>query len=322
MDLNEMRRRYKEQKAQTLKNRDSVVNNYIVADVPQKKSEDREENTFSSQQVHYNSLTSTNLSDNGTSNTKVLEDIRNYSGNGIYTFPDGATYNGSWEKGHRNGKGTQTWADCSKYTGDWKNDKRSGFGLMTWSDGNYFKGRWKDDYFTEGDFYFKSGGHYRGSFNEDGMRNGYGTYFWPDGSFHMGIWKNDMRHGHGQYVNSNGEIVQEGEWYNDEYNNNPSISQSWQEATQKAINLMFQLEKCPNAEQQESLKIIESIIVPIRYNEVWSQIVRIWQVFVREHKLDTKSLPNPYGVKYNQRPFPITGSVGVQELIKEIINFL
>ena len=83
---------------------------------------------------------------------------------------------------------------------------------------------------------------------------------------------------------------------------------------------MFQLEKCSRSEQKMSLSIIERLGVSDRYIEEWNLILRIWKVFIQEHKVDTKRLPNPENVRFNHRPFPITGSSGVQELIREIVN--
>lgn len=102
--------------------------------------------------------------------------------------------------------------------------------------------------------------------------------------------------------------------------NSPQQNIKWKDATQKAINLMFQLDKCSRSEQNMSLSIIERLVVPDRYIAEWNQILRIWKVFVHEHKVDTKKLPNPDNVKFNHRPFPITGSSGIQELIKEIVK--
>ena len=44
-----------------------------------------------------------------------------WSGQGILTFPNGATYEGEWVNGFMNGKGTFTWSDGKEKTGIWKN---------------------------------------------------------------------------------------------------------------------------------------------------------------------------------------------------------
>lgn len=101
---------------------------------------------------------------------------------------------------------------------------------------------------------------------------------------------------------------------------NTSNKEKWIEETQKAINMLYQLEKCPYAERKNSLSIIEQITPPIGYESEWNQILRIWRTFAKELRIDTKTLPNPDGIRYSQRPYPIKGGVGVQELIKEIIK--
>lgn len=102
--------------------------------------------------------------------------------------------------------------------------------------------------------------------------------------------------------------------------NGDEDDEDWIEATTKAINLLYQIEKCSYAERISSLSIIESISTPNGYEAEWSQILRIWRTFAKELKVDTRTLPNPDGIRYSKRPFPIKGGVGVQELIKEIIK--
>lgn len=95
---------------------------------------------------------------------------------------------------------------------------------------------------------------------------------------------------------------------------------SWKDATQKAINLLYKLEKCSFAERDNSLAIIENLRVPAQYSAPWNQILRVWRIFAYELQVNTKELPNPDGVKYSQRPFPIVGSIGIEALIKEIVK--
>ncbi len=44
-----------------------------------------------------------------------------WSGQGVLTFPNGATYEGEWANGFMNGKGTFTWSDGKEKTGTWVN---------------------------------------------------------------------------------------------------------------------------------------------------------------------------------------------------------
>ena len=41
------------------------------------------------------------------------------NGIGIFTWPDGRTYNGSYSNGKKHGFGTYEWADKRKYIGHW-----------------------------------------------------------------------------------------------------------------------------------------------------------------------------------------------------------
>lgn len=265
--------------------------------------------------------------DDGASYVGTLDENGNFSGHGIYTFPDGTKFDGLWIDGQRNGAGTQIWTDGTKYVGNWKNGQRSGTGTITWPNGCRYDGRWKNDNICQGHYYYGDGHHYEGSFNSDWEREGYGTYYWKDGSYHRGSWKKGNRHGQGQYFDRDNVLIREGDWINDEYQeprkpiSHSSSPGNWNDATTKAINLLFQLEKCNYSERRDSLSLIESLSVPARYEAAWNQILRIWSTFAKDLCLNTKTLPNPDRVRYSQRPFPITGSSGVQEVIKEIIKY-
>lgn len=101
---------------------------------------------------------------------------------------------------------------------------------------------------------------------------------------------------------------------------NENVYSSWNDATQRAVNLMYLLEKCSYEERRDSLAIIEQLRVPSEYTASWNQILRIWRTFVNELQVNTKTLPNPDSVKYGIRPYSIIGSSGIQDLIKEIIK--
>lgn len=118
--------------------------------------------------------------------------------------------------------------------------------------------------------------------------------------------------------NSNSDVVIIGT--SSSNSNNENVYSSWNDATQKAVNLMYLLEKCSNEERRNSLAIINQLRVPSEYTASWNQILRIWKTFVDELQVNTKVLPNPDGVRYDIRPYPIIGSSGIQDLIKEIIK--
>ena len=41
-------------------------------------------------------------------------------GEGIYHWPDGATYTGQWKDGFHDGAGYYVWEDGNEYRGSWK----------------------------------------------------------------------------------------------------------------------------------------------------------------------------------------------------------
>ena len=125
-------------------------------------------------------------------------------------------------------------------------------------------------------------------------------------------------YGNNKQYNSNSDVVIIGT--SSSNSNNENVYSSWNDATQKAVNLMYLLEKCSNEERRNSLAIINQLRVPSEYTASWNQILRIWKTFVDELQVNTKVLPNPDGVRYDIRPYPIIGSSGIQDLIKEIIK--
>ncbi len=50
----------------------------------------------------------------------------NYTGKGVYTWPDGSKYDGDYVDGNQHGKGVYTWPDGRKYDGDWIDGKIHG----------------------------------------------------------------------------------------------------------------------------------------------------------------------------------------------------
>lgn len=316
-----MRRRFREQRQAGMVSGDNKQDAPKASDSDEtltKRSSPSSDNIDPKQTLHFA---------DGASYVGTLDEQGNFSGHGVYTFPDGTKYDGLWSYGLRNGAGTQIWKDGTKYVGDWKNGQRNGNGTITWPNGCRYEGLWKNDNISHGHYYYSNGHHYDGSFNSDWERDGFGKYYWDDGSYHRGSWKKGKRHGQGQYFDKDNVLIREGYWFNDEYHephkssSHGSTSVNWTDATTKAINLLYQLEKCSYSERMDSLSIIESLSVPTRYETAWNQILRIWSTFAIDLCLNTKTLPNPDGVRYSQRPFPITGSLGIQDVIKEIIKY-
>jgi len=120
-------------------------------------------------------------------------------GLGIRTWKDGRQYLGNWKGGKMRGQGTHIWANEDKYVGNWKDNKMNGQGIYTWADsgqygGNWYDGNWKDD-----------------------KMNGQGTRIWTNGEKYVGNWVGGLREGYGTYYNSDGTILQQGQWKNDKF---------------------------------------------------------------------------------------------------------
>ena len=64
-------------------------------------------------------------------------------GYGIETWPDGTTYQGSYEMGKKNGVGKFSWNDTNEmYQGYFKDDQFHGQGRYEWADGRIYDGEW------------------------------------------------------------------------------------------------------------------------------------------------------------------------------------
>uniref|UniRef100_A0A8C6WGK6 Junctophilin 3 n=1 Tax=Neogobius melanostomus TaxID=47308 RepID=A0A8C6WGK6_9GOBI len=93
---------------------------------------------------------------------------------GIYTWPSGNTYQGTWAQGKRHGVGVENkgrWV----YKGEWTHGFKGRYGLResTGTSGKY-EGTWSN-----------------------GLQDGYGTETYSDGGTFQGQWVGGMRHGYG-----------------------------------------------------------------------------------------------------------------------------
>ena len=66
------------------------------------------------------------------------------SGQGTFTFADGAKYVGEFKDGLPNGQGTITYLDGGKYVGEWKDGKKNRQGTFTLPDGKVIEGQWRN----------------------------------------------------------------------------------------------------------------------------------------------------------------------------------
>ncbi|XP_028304689.1 junctophilin-3 [Gouania willdenowi] len=93
---------------------------------------------------------------------------------GIYTWPSGNTFQGTWAQGKRHGVGVENkgrWV----YKGEWTHGFKGRYGLRE-STG--------------------TSGKYEGTWN-NGLQDGYGTETYSDGGTFQGEWVGGMRHGYG-----------------------------------------------------------------------------------------------------------------------------
>ena len=74
-------------------------------------------------------------------------------GHGVYEYPDGRKYAGSWKYNRMFGHGEYSWPDGRKYIGNvshyrykkFLRDKKHGYGILIHADGTIFKGTWEYD---------------------------------------------------------------------------------------------------------------------------------------------------------------------------------
>lgn len=135
------------------------------------------------------------------------------NGYGVYRWPDGEKYVGTFKNKLRYGKGTNYWPDGRTYVGVWFNDKMHGYGKETkgetvlnegfWDAGTYkgatypkagcISGSCQNGY---GTLILKSGDRYIGQF-KDGKYSGYGTMDFIKGARYEGEFKNGKFEGEG-----------------------------------------------------------------------------------------------------------------------------
>ena len=117
--------------------------------------------------------------------------------------------------------GTYDWTSGDnkgdKYTGEWKKDKMHGQGTYTFVDGDIYFGGYKDDKrHGQGAYIHADGDKYFGEY-KDGKRNGQGTYTFADGSKDLGEWENDKLNGYAIQYNTDGSIIREGIFKDNEF---------------------------------------------------------------------------------------------------------
>ncbi|XP_006641252.2 junctophilin-3 [Lepisosteus oculatus] len=118
-------------------------------------------------------------------------------GHGICTGPKGqGEYSGSWSHGFEV-VGVYTWPSGNTYQGTWAQGKRHGIGVE--SKGKWvYKGEWTHGF--KGRYGIRestgSNAKYEGTWS-NGLQDGYGTETYSDGGTYQGQWVGGMRHGYG-----------------------------------------------------------------------------------------------------------------------------
>ncbi|EPQ15906.1 Radial spoke head 10 like protein B [Myotis brandtii] len=167
---------------------------------------------------------------------------------GVYTWPDGSTYEGEvingmrngfgvfkcstqpvsyighWCQGTRHGKGSIYYNEegTSCYEGDWVHNIKKGWGIRRYKSGNMYEGQWENNMrHGEGTMkWLTTNEEYSGQW-ENGVQNGLGTHTWflkrvpntqyPLRNEYRGNFVDGCRHGHGKFYYASGAIY-EGEW--------------------------------------------------------------------------------------------------------------
>eukprot|EP00727_Mastigamoeba_balamuthi_P009790 m51a1_g5433 putative morn repeat-containing protein 2 (159) ;mRNA; f:162289-163103 len=106
-------------------------------------------------------------------------------GSGCFSFPNGAKYEGEWQKFgeamKRHGSGRYAEGD-EWYEGEWREDTMHGKGRFHYPDGSEYEGDWNA-----------------------GKYEGIGKYTFPNGTFYEGEFRDNKMHGSGQFVDAKGD---------------------------------------------------------------------------------------------------------------------
>ncbi len=137
-------------------------------------------------------------------------------------YRNGDKYEGEWLAGSRHGTGNLTFAENDEfdrkfYSGNWENDQFSGMGLLIRKNGEKHEGQFENGIVNGfGKRFYANGDIYEGKFR-NGKHSGHGIFTWKNGNKYVGEWKNNFKNGYGTLYSSSGEILQQGQWIDDEF---------------------------------------------------------------------------------------------------------
>jgi len=130
------------------------------------------------------------------------------SGTGVFAYPDGSKYEGTFLNGKFDGNGVFYFANGDKYEGTFKENYPHGTGIRRHADGAVENGEWREGEFV-GSSLIESG--QTGCIQGD-CTNGKGTYIFKEGSAkYAGDFQNGQPHGFGICTYANGDRYR-GEW--------------------------------------------------------------------------------------------------------------
>lgn len=224
-----------------------------------------------------------------------------WGGNGVLTYEDGSTYEGTIKCGKYNGKGKRIYPSeeddefVSYYNGDWVDGIQHGQGTYLHQSGWKYEGSWVNGVMSGiGKFYFHDGTIYKGDVENNNM-NGTGKYYRivnlmtdkrklvvNKSNIYVGQWVDGVFNGQGTYYHLNQKPWYVGHWRNGvchgsgmtfneageliehgEYSNGELIEQQYDVTKRRhTVNIpMLDLTQCIDDEDNKNSKDKNDIII-------------------------------------------------------------
>ncbi|CAE7919205.1 Rsph1 [Symbiodinium sp. KB8] len=109
-------------------------------------------------------------------------------GVGKISLPNGDKYHGQWRADKFHGEGTYFYANGDIYSGMWAEGKKSGEGAFVFAkDRSQLVGQWEDNAITAGQWLWKDGTSWHGSFKNN-KPIGRGVFYFPNGNQQTGSY--------------------------------------------------------------------------------------------------------------------------------------